>query len=263
MVEMGTESVLFPIRIDDTTVPLVKSALCDDESRTASRLRKKLAHWGMLTLSVHDARYLHEALVTYANNEVREGSTTHKKALHFAAALEDGYIGAEIRAFSSKKESEPIVIPEAKVAQLEKEHTDQLRDEMLRQVFLGGPRKKIDVWGNVVEDESPVSKHELRKRAKTLSNEDFRDTLRKDFEDKQRSSVNLSALLRSVSNLPLTDVEADKVLTGGSALNYNEDMKIEGATLLLEQQQTSSPIGKLQNGGVVVGTVFGFRNRKR
>ena len=272
MNEMGTESV-FPIRIDDATVPLVKLVLCDDESHQAKRLRDALAGWGTTTLRIGDAQYMQDALVAYANNEVREGSATHKKALHFAAALEDCVIVAEARANASKEEEpKSIVTPEAEVARLEKERTDRLRDEMLRQVFLGGPRKKIDIWGNVVEDEAPVSKHEFRKMAKTISNEDFRDALRKDLEDKRRremataggSAMNYETLQRIRFNRkPVADVEADKVLTGGSSMNYNEDMKVEGATTLLKQQQQSSPVGRLQNGGVVVGTVSGFRNKTR
>ena len=223
-------------------------------------------------MGVNDAQYLHGALVAYANNEVREGSTTHKKVLHFAAALEDGYIVAEARANAPKKEApKSIVTPDAERARLEKERTDRLRDKMLRQVFLGGPRKKIDIWGNVVEEEAPVSKHEYRKMAKTISNDDFRDALRKDLEDKRRGemataggeAMNYETPQRIRFNCkPVADVEADKVLTGGSAMNYNKDMKVEGATTLLKQQ-ASSPIGRPQGEGVVVSTVSAFRSKGR
>lgn len=293
MVEMGQESV-FQIRIDDATVLLVKAVLCDDTSSVADRLRDELSSWGSVFLRVGDAKHLHDALIAYANDEAREGSSTQKKALHFAAALEDHFFAAQakeeadVAKMLEATDEEPALNKDAHAALLEKEKVDRLRDEMLRQVFLGGPRKKIDIWGNVVDDDEPLTRADLRKMAKTTSSEDWKDALYKDYRDKAAAqekarreeayqafskamgkNVQYKASKRIKLNggdvpvvprtKPIADVEADKVLTGDAPMNYNEDMKIEGATTLLKEQQ-GGPVGTHDKttGGTVVSTVSSF-----
>lgn len=241
-----------------------------------------------LVLNLSDAAYLRDTLVSYANLKVREGTTNHAMAVRMAAALQDHIVTTEGRREDKsrealKKAADAEARAKVEAAQREEDSTNHLRDEMLRQVFLGGPRKRLNIWGNVVEEETPLSRDELRKQAKTTSSQNWRDALHEDYKENARREEQCQTFCRTMGkalkfDAPLrvklaatpriepVDAEADLVLTGGDPMRFNEDMKAEGAKALLEEAWCySSNIGKQDKttGGVVVSTVSTFLSKPR
>ena len=242
----------FTIRLDDATVPVCQAALAGPrDGGTVHYLREFLTSWGKFQLTLEQGVALRAALISYSENEVREGADNHRRALHLAGALEDHIVMLQRPVVDETPEETGEDYSEAaRMADLERERQNKLRDEMLREVFLGGPRKKLNIWGDVVDDDAPLSKEELRRMAKTTSAEDWRKAIEADFRDKRereaaRDSLHVAggkalkfdhSIRMPLKNQTL-DAEADAILTGGSRMAYNEDMKVEGAATLLKEQK--------------------------
>jgi len=309
-----SEERAFTIRIDFLTLQICRDALAfapPSCHRSWLLCAALFDGCSQLSLTMDQALCLQQALELYREMEVREGSKKWEVAGHFAATLDDHLAMLQRSVENTEEEESPTADygEAARLANAEKVRADKLRDSMLRDVFLGGARKKIDIWGNVVDDDGPMDSEDLRRMAKTISAQDWKDAIAADLRDLRQkepqargsglidhverraerclrlaealapeSSVSqiedAAVLLMDKSDAelrdmeralpgeealkyntsariplshtqpelesrtkPMADVEADMVLTEGSSMTYNEDMKIEGANELLVEQK--------------------------
>jgi len=73
------------------------------------------------------------------------------EATHLAGALGDFNV-TQFRLWQEDRAS----LPKPKIrteADREQEQLAEIRDNMLRDVFMGGPRKRVNIWGQIVEDD--------------------------------------------------------------------------------------------------------------
>jgi hypothetical protein len=263
------------IRLRSSTVAVVKGVmLCsfeeeEHEGSTIQRLQRfvndRVLVKGWLTLPYDEGVLLQRLVLEGAPKVFAEGSNLHREALHFAAALGDLIVSrppAPVEEKSEPTEEEIARAAHIAAAQQAERQQAQLRDEMLRQVFTGGPRKSINIWGQVVEEPAPLTKEEMWAKSKTTSPADWHKVAEWDRQDAVRR---MGAAMKYESSTrvrlhakPTADVEADQILTDGKPMTFNEDMKREGAQELLAQQQKTVACRYNREDGRVVGTISDF-----
>lgn len=261
---MGYVPNVFTIRLREATVQVCRGSLLQaeypkgsDYEFLATKLKERIQTVGLLTLNIGEALVLHEVVEDAAHNLLREGSELHNEALMFAGALDDHcrtayHDDVRLSAWAKQRrqdfEAQEEMTKAVKAANRAEAQEKALRDAMLGEVFLGGPRKSINIWGQVIGEPAPMSKEEFRAKAKTTTPEMWRDAMEKDRADIERErklitnkmgaamQYKASVRIRLHGTKPIADGEADDLLTGNKPMNdYTKDMQVEGAKTLLEE----------------------------
>jgi hypothetical protein len=290
----------FTIRIREATVQVCRAALAQaaypedsDKGIVTKDLKGRVLTTGVLKLNVGEALVLQEIVADCAHHNFREGSELHNEALMFAGALDDRcrtqyhddirlaeWAKQRVKDFEAQEKLNEAVAAANKAEAQEK----ALRDAMLGEAFLGGPRKRLNIWGQIVE-EPPLSKEELRARAKSTTPEDWRKAAELDRIDREREreriTKKMGAAMQYKSSTriklnanppaleprtkPIADVAADQILTKGSDMDYNEDMKRVGTQELINEGYLVKPRYKsaVHVADGVVGTVSSFAAKPR
>lgn len=275
MVEMGERN--FTIKIREATVQVCRAALAQAEYPTGScegilvnHLKRRILTTGNLRLCIGEALVLQEVVEDCARIDLREGSVLHNEALMFAGALHDRcctefhdetrlaeWAKQRVKDFEAQEEANEAVATANKAEAQE----NALRDAMLSEAFMGGPRKRLNIWGQIVE-EPPLSKEELRARAKNVTPEHWRLAAELDRIDRERErervTKKMDAAMQYKSSVriplngnppvleprtkPIVDVAADQILTKGSNMDYNEDMKRVGTQELIKRQRVTDGV---------------------
>jgi len=284
----------FTIRMREATVQVCRAALAQaefpkdsDKGILTKHLRGRILTTGVLKLCMGEALVLQEIVEDCAHHNFREGSELHNEALMFAGALDDRcrtefhdqkrlavWAKQRVAEFEAQEKIAEAIAATNKAEQ----QTQALRDAMLSDVFLGGPRKRLNIWGQLV-DEPPLSKEELRARAKSTTPEDWRTAAELDRLDQERQAeqhrimnkmgaamqYESSTRIKLQARKPVADEAADQLLTKGSAMDFNEDMKRVGTKELIEQGYLAKPRYKsaVHTEDGVVGTVSSFTSKAR
>ena len=283
----------FTIKIREATVQVCRAALAQTEFPEGSvkgiltkSLKGRILTTGNLRLCIGEALVLQEVVEDCARTDLREGSALHNEALMFAGALDDRcrteyhdearlaeWAKQRVNDFEAQEKANEAIATANKADAQEK----ALRDAMLGEVFLGGPHKRLNIWGDIVE-EPGLSREELRARAKSVTPKQWRKAAEQDRQDlirrsgkalKYESSVRIplngNPPVLEPRTKPIADVAADAILTKGSDMDYNEDMKRVGTQELLNQGYLVKPRYKstVHVADGVVGTVSSFTSKPR
>jgi len=283
MIEMDS----FTIKIRETTVQVCRAALAQaehpvssDKGILAKHLRERILTTGNLRLYMGEAIVLREVVEDCARESFREGSDLHSEAVMFAAALNDRVITGHNNAVciaavkaQAEEDEEATKLSQSAVDEINfGARADKRRDDIFRDMLMGGPRKQLNIWGQIVE-EPGLSRDELRAKAKGVTPEQWRKAVEQDRIGRERARERItnkmgaamqyksSRRIRLNDGKPMADTEADEILTKGSEMDYNEDMKRVGATELISQGYVNQPKVRVADG--IVGTVSSFTSKPR
>jgi len=222
---MGTKMRTFDHRFDGTILNLAREALRKyDKVDPEMRVLREFRDWNGapvdLSLSWRQADVFLDALCRYTESELRRGSDAHKATTELMGALRD-YVRTgfrtEVMSLADKMSEAtkklvggPIPTPVEKLDQRLKEKRDAIFREMI------GKPADLTIWGTPKkpEPETPqgrVPATEQRNRVRTLEG--------------------------VVDTKPIADIETNEELTGGDTTSFNDEMKREGAGLLLKMDQ--------------------------
>jgi hypothetical protein len=242
---MGPETTNFTMRINPTASALAILALKSEAPEETDLLELVVAATGKLNIKGGQAALLASALFDYADGQLREGSDDYRDAYDFAHALGDVAVTADALDAAAARELREQAMarpPEDRAARADRafrERMDRKRDEMLREVFTGGPRYKLNIWtGKTEEVGDPEAEHRWRRKmAKSVSfGWPARTPVYLDPEVKPPPSRTRVTHLRGV----VPDAEAlsrqqaaDAADALGPITDHNAQMKVEGAEQLI------------------------------
>lgn len=281
MIEMDS----FTIKIRETTVQVCRAALAQaehpvssDKGILAKHLRERILTTGNLRLYMGEAIVLREVVEDCARESFREGSDLHSEAVMFAAALNDRVITGHNNAVciaavkaQAEEDEEATKLSQSAVDEINfGARADKRRDDIFRDMLMGGPRKQLNIWGQIVE-EPGLSRDELRAKAKGVTPEQWRKAVEQDrigrerarerITNKMGAAMQYESSTRIRLNSKSVAPDANEILTGDSAMDFNEDMKRVGATELISQGYVNQPKVRVANG--IVGTVSSFTSKPR
>jgi len=285
MVEMSERN--FTIKVREATVQVCRAALAQtdfpenpDKVILTRSLKGRIRTPGNLRLCMGEAIVLREIVEDCARESFREGSDLHNEAVMFAAALDDrvitGYnnsVSVAAAKAQAEKDEEANELSQSAVDEINfGARADKRRDNIFRDMVSGGSHKRLNIWGQVVED-GVMDKTAGRRKAKTMSPEDWRKAAELDRLDRERErkliTNKMGAAMQYESSVriplnggkPVADTEADRILTTGSTMDYNDDMKRVGTLELISQGHMVRPKVRVADG--VVGTVSSFASKPR
>jgi hypothetical protein len=242
---MGNTKRQFTIKLNPGIIKVARMALVHaqvDTTYTPSLHALKIAAGitGRLSLELDEALILQGALNLYAEQEIQDGSESHKIATHFSAALGD---------FVVTKVTEPVAPPTKKIVaspntktvggpipvnqELER-RLERKRDEIFQHII--GTPADMTVWG------TPRLKKEPKAKSRMPANLQPNRVRTLDGIVPNRPRQRLASV---------ADQDVDDTLTQGRVPAYNEQMKREGAEELINASQNR---GANQQ-GLVVGQV--------
>ena len=172
---------------------------------------------GRFSFTLEQGHYTLLVLRSYMT-QLREHTHVFQELLLFTDALSDRLVNLEglqkeWAVANAPPEPQGVYLPNETLDALREEaNLDKRRDDVFRGMF-GGPRKKLNVWGNIVDvvPDHPVADHRIRHK---------------------------------VSARPLADGDALDLLANNKPPTFNEDMKREGARELLQTSvQTNFTMG--------------------
>jgi len=185
---------MFTIKLREATVQVCRAALAQinypessDEGILAKHLKGRILTTGNLQLNMGEAIVLQEVVEDCARDHLREGSDLHNEALMFAGALSDRcrtefhdekriaqWAKGRLDDFLAKEDLNKAIA----TANAAEASASALSDAMLREIFMGAPRKKLNIWGQTVE-EPGLSRDELRAKVDAAAELKHQENIRK------------------------------------------------------------------------------------
>ena len=211
---------------------------CDEAKRLQEVLSKAI---NRMQVTADEAGLLASMLVDYAEGHLREGSNGRRMANEFAHALGDIAVTADEMTKVSARELQDAVDEVARadqaIARADEafnERMRQKRDEGLREVFIGGPDFKRNIWTGEFE---PVDAPEDRYDLRGMEKETLRTPVYLDPEVKvvpSRTRVRHLGGVVGTAPVALSQKQADDATDAlGVVTDHNTRMKIEGARQLI------------------------------